>query len=58
MGFDKDDPRPVVDVQKRTTKVNISIVIGVLLFFLVAGIVFWALVIRPSAGGESGVPLP
>ncbi len=58
MGFDKDDTRPVMDVQKRTTKVNISMVIGVLLFFIVAGIVVWALVIRPSAGGDAGVPLP
>ncbi|HYD83365.1 MAG TPA: hypothetical protein VEA63_04920 [Opitutus sp.] len=58
MGFDKDDTRPVVDVEKRTTKVNISMVIGVIVFFIVTGIVVWALFIRPSAGGETGVPLP
>lgn len=58
MGFDKDDTRPVVDVEKRTTKVNISMAIGVIVFFIVTGIVVWALFIRPSAGGEAGVPLP
>jgi hypothetical protein len=44
MGFDKDDTRPIVEVQKRTTKVNIWMAVGILLFFLIAGVVvlrFW-----------------
>ena len=39
MGLDKDDPTPPVDVKKRTTKVNISMVIAILLFFVVAAAV-------------------
>jgi len=39
MGLDKDDPTPPVDVKKRTTKVNISMVIAIILFFVVAGAV-------------------
>lgn len=39
MGIDKDDPTPPVDVKKRTTKVNISMVIAILLFFVVAAAV-------------------
>lgn len=39
MGLDKDDPTPPVDVTKRTTKVNISMVIAIILFFAVAGAV-------------------
>lgn len=57
MGFDKDDTSPVVDVEKRTTKVNISIIIAVLLFFVVAGIVVWALWADPSSATEA-VPTP
>ena len=32
---------PEVDVKRRTTKVNLSIVIGVLLFFVTMGAVVW-----------------
>lgn len=39
MGLDKDDPTPPVDVKKRTTKVNIWMVIAILLFFAIAGAV-------------------
>ncbi len=41
MGFDKDDPRRIVDVEKRTTKVNIWMIVGILIFFGLAGIVLW-----------------
>lgn len=39
MGLDKDDPTPPVDVKKRTTKVNISMVIAIILFFAIAAAV-------------------
>jgi hypothetical protein len=39
MGLDKDDPTPPVDVKRRTTKVNIAMVIAIILFFVVAGAV-------------------
>lgn len=48
MGFDKNDPRPVVNPAKRTTKVNVAIIVGVVVFFLVAGLVVWALWADPS----------
>ena len=42
MGFDQNSNQPVVQVQKRTTKVNIGIIIGVILFFLIgAAAVMW-----------------
>jgi hypothetical protein len=34
MGFDKNDPRPLVQPAKTTTKVNISLIAGVLLFLV------------------------
>lgn len=58
MGFDKDDTQPVVNTTKRTTKVNISMAISIIVFFALTGLVVWALYIRPSAGGAEGVPLP
>lgn len=42
MGFDKDSNLPLVQPQKQTTKVNFSIVIGVLIFLaLSAGVIVW-----------------
>ena len=35
MGFDQDDPRPIIQPAKRTTKVNISLVVGVIIFFII-----------------------
>lgn len=35
MSFDQPDGHPLVNVHKRTTKVNIWIVIGVITFFLI-----------------------
>lgn len=58
MGLDKDDPRPPVDLSKRTTKVNIWMVVGILVFFAIAGIVTWALWENPSSSTTEAVPLP
>jgi flagellar basal body-associated protein FliL len=42
MGFDKDSTLPIIDPHKRTTKVNFSIVIGVIVFLIAsAGVVIW-----------------
>jgi hypothetical protein len=35
MGFDQNDPRPIVQPAKKTTKVNISIVAAVLIFLVI-----------------------
>ncbi len=35
MGFDKNDARPIVEPAKRTTKVNISIAVAVVVFFAI-----------------------
>lgn len=41
MGFDQNDPKPAtLTTHKKTTKVNIGVVIGVLLFFAVAAAVW------------------
>lgn len=57
MGFDKDDTRPVVDVTRRTTKVNVWIIVAVVAFFVATGIVVWTLSNDPSAAQEV-VPTP
>ena len=49
MGFDQDDPRPIMNVHKRTTKVNIWMVVGVLAFFLMGELLIWMYV--RSQGG-------
>ncbi len=38
MGFDKDDSTPVIQPQKRTTKVNIIMGVSILVFFILGGI--------------------
>ena len=39
MGFDKNsEGKPVVQVEKRTTKVNISMIVGVVLFFILGAL--------------------
>jgi hypothetical protein len=35
MGFDQNDPKPVLVPAKRTTKVNIIMVAAVILFFII-----------------------
>jgi hypothetical protein len=49
MGFDQNDPRPVVNVHKRTTKVNIWMVIGVLVFLAVGAVAVWIYTQRHGA---------
>ena len=44
MGFDQNDPRPIVNVHKRTTKVNIWMVVGVSLFFAFGALAIWLFV--------------
>lgn len=58
MGFDKDDTRPVVDVNRRTTKVNIWMAVAIVAFFVVTAIVVWALWNDPSSSNAEAVPLP
>jgi hypothetical protein len=41
MGFDQNDPRPIINVHKRTTKVNLRMAVGVAVFFIVGGILIW-----------------
>jgi len=42
MGFDQQDSRQIIKPAKRTTKVNISIVVGVIVFFAVgAAAIAW-----------------
>jgi hypothetical protein len=58
MGLDKNDPTPPVDFKKRTTKVNISVIVAVLVFFVIAGIVVIALVQEPEKSQTEAVPVP
>lgn len=55
MGFDKDSTLPLVDPHKRTTKVNFSIVIAVVVFlFIAAGTVWWLSENSPSSAPSQG----
>ena len=42
MGFDQNDQRPIINVHKKTTKVNLWMVAGVLAFLVAGGIAVWA----------------
>lgn len=44
MGFDQNDPRPIVNVHKRTTKVNIGMAVGVAVFFAIGVLLIWLFV--------------
>ncbi len=35
MGFDQNDPRPIIEPAKTTTKVNFSLIVGVLIFIAI-----------------------
>lgn len=49
MGFDpQTNDKPLVDGTKRTTKVNIFVVVGVLLFFVVTAIVMFNVMSEPE----------
>lgn len=49
MGFDpQNKDQPLVDVGKRTTKVNLAVVIGVVVFFVVAAIVMFTFMRSPG----------
>jgi len=42
MSFDKDSNLPLINPQKRTTKVNFAIVIAVVIFLAIcAGVIVW-----------------
>lgn len=58
MGLDKNDPTPPVDFKKRTTKVNLSVIIAVIVFFIIAGIVVFALSQSPEKSHTEAIPLP
>lgn len=49
MGFDKDDESPLVHPERRTTKVNLWMIVGILVFFIAAGVVVWYLARNPAA---------
>ena len=53
MGFDKNtEGKPVVQFEKRTTKVNIAMIVGVVLFFIFGAIgMAWLHHRAPDHGG-------
>ena len=57
MGLEKDDSTPPVDLGQRTTKVNISIAIAMIVFFTVAGFVLFALRDDPEKSTTEAIPL-
>ena len=53
MGLDKDDNTPPVDFSRRTTQVNIWMVVAILVFFAVAGVMVWSLWPEPATQGAT-----
>jgi hypothetical protein len=49
MGFDKDDESPLIHPERRATKVNLWMIVGILMFFVAAGVVVWYLARNPAA---------
>ena len=41
MGFDQNQPGPIVNVHKRTTKVNLWMVVAVLVFLAAGTVLIW-----------------
>ena len=41
MSFDQNDGRPIINVHKRTTKVNLWMVAAVGVFLLAGGVMIW-----------------
>jgi peptidoglycan/LPS O-acetylase OafA/YrhL len=60
MSFDKNHQSPdkLVDTHKRTTKVNLGVVIGVVLFFVIGGIVLWSVLRNPPQTPAEAVGKP
>lgn len=60
MSFDKDHQSPdqLVDPHKRTTKVNIGVVIGALIFFILMGIFVWRVAKNPPQNPAEATSLP
>ena len=46
MGFDQNQPGPIVNVHKRTTKVNLWMAFAVVLFLIGGGGLIWAFWLR------------
>lgn len=49
MGFDQNDPRPIMNPQKRTTRVNLWMVAWMIAFFAIGGVAVW-LYVQGHAG--------
>lgn len=57
MGFDKDSSLPLIDPQKKTTKVNLLMVLAVIVFLLgSAGVVIWLSQSRHSVPSQGPTP--
>ncbi len=41
MGFDQNDPRPIMNPHKKTTQVNLWMVVGVVVFFIAGAVAIW-----------------
>jgi len=49
MGFDQNDPRPILNPHKKTTQVNIWMVVAVLAFFVGGAIAILIYAVLPES---------
>jgi hypothetical protein len=50
MGFDQNDPRPVLNPHKKTTQVNIWMAVAVVMFFVAGALAIWIYSSLPPGG--------
>lgn len=41
MGFDQNEDQPIIQPRKSTTKVNLAMVAGILVFFIIMAALLW-----------------
>lgn len=58
MSFDKEGPDQMVDPKKRSTKVNMGVVLGVLAFFVLGTLAMCSVAGDPPQEPPSSTPIP
>jgi len=58
VSFDTDSPDQMVDPKKRTTKVNLGLVLGVLAFFIVGAFAMCSVERDPPQTPPDSTPIP
>ncbi len=58
MGFDQNEDQPIIQPRKKTTKVNLAMVAGVLVFFIITVALLWVFSAREPDPALQDDPAP